>query len=265
MAERAGLSVPPTGRGAAAILGGFSDINGSIHLSDQLDERPAVDPSAFAEEPQSLLDLAEPLRDRVETRVVAIRRTITRRYASAFGGKDGILDEKETLATLADTGALVERKRKTALQAAREISAPHRLLFDRALKSARAELIFLRDDLKKDLRALGPAAFELERLDASITRATVLAMRANMEDLRAGVMAAFEETIANAILALPKGSADDEAVKGAAAAWLAPDGLVRLHLSDCEALVLGLFDREAEILTSLVNAACDCAAAEGAV
>jgi hypothetical protein len=265
IAERAELPLEWSGRGAGAILGGLSDINGSIRLSDQLDEAALRGMPEMTDEPQSLLDAVEPLRDRVEGRVRAIRRLISRRYASVFEGKDAVLDAGETLAALADTGALTDRKKKTTLYAARAISSVHRTIFDRAVKSSRAELMFLRKDLEPDLRALGPVAVELERLDASITRATVMAVRAAMEDLHAAVMATFDEAIANAILALPKGGADDEAVIEAVAAWLAPDGLVRLHVSDCEALALGLFDREAEILTSLVNAACDSAAAEGAV
>ncbi len=250
-------------------MGSRFDINGSIWLSDLLDSRAESRedsrdlPSPSAADVDRMLDVALPFRDRVTARIRAVRRLIQRRYANPFGGTSPLPGAPSTLAALTRSGARPKATKKSAALAARALSGAHTARFERALKSARAELVFLRDDVGPELHHLGPEATELEAIDGALSRALVVRSRALTDSLFDKMESAFEATFVDRVFALPPGPADDLAVIAAVEAWYGPDGWVPAHVGDTEALALALYDRDAELLTQLVDAACELAAATG--
>lgn len=252
-------------RGPAEAMGARFDINGSIWLSDLLDSRVEPPAAAFPapEEVDRMLEVALPFRDRVGARIRSVRRLVQRRYADPFGGASPLPSAPSTLAALARSGARPKATKKSAILAARALSGAHTARFERALKSARAELVFLRDDVGPELRNLGPRAAELESIDGALSRALLVRSRELTDSLFDKVEAAFEATFVAETFDLPRGSVDDPEVIAAVERWYGVDGWVRAHVTDTEALALALYDRDAELLTHLVDAACELAAATG--
>jgi hypothetical protein len=239
-------------RGPAEALGGRFEINGSIWLSDLLDT------GISGERPQDLDTVLEQtlgFRERLAARIRAIRNQIVRRYENPFGGAERLPNATELLRTLEACGARPKTNRKAAERAARAISGAHRQRFARALKTARAELVFLRDDLTPEIQRLGPEATEIERIDAALSRALLVGTRTLTERLTERLEACFEEAFVCAATSLPDGPSDDDEVVPAVEAWNAEGGFIRAHVRDTEALALALYDRDAELLTQLVDAA----------
>ncbi|RLB54648.1 MAG: hypothetical protein DRJ42_08555 [Deltaproteobacteria bacterium] len=250
-------------------MGSRFDINGSIWLSDLLDSRAESRedsrdlPSPSAADVDRMLDVALPFRDRVTARIRAVRRLTQRRYANPFGGASPLPGAPSTLAALTRSGARPKATKKSAALAARALSGAHTARFERALKSARAELVFLRDDVGPELHHLGPEATELEAIDGALSRALLVRSRELTDSLFDKMESAFEATFVDRVFALPPGPADDPDVIAAVEAWYGPDGWVPAHVGDTEALALALYDRDAELITQLVDAACELAAATG--
>ena len=263
VSERAGWGAPRELRRPASVMSDHFDINGSIWLSDTL---APMDPPAQpmdAELQASILDQALPLAERVKTRVAAIRRMITRRYASFRGGSPGVGDADEAHALLEGLGILRRPSKKSIGRAAAALVGPHGPVFERALASARAELIFVRDDLGNDLRAMGAEAAELVRIDTAISRAILLSTRAQTQRLYTALDHGLQAALTQAITELPRTPASSPELREALADWFSPQGLILRHVDDCEELALTLFDRDGALLTTLVDAACDLAAAGG--
>ncbi len=243
-------------RGPAEALGGRFEINGSIWLSDLLDT------GVSGETPQDLETVLEQtlvFRERLTLRIRAIRNQILRRYETAFDGTDRLPNAAELLKTLEANGARPKGTKKTLARVAKACSYAHGQRFGRALRTARAELVFLRDDLTPEIQRLGPEATEIERIDAALSRALLVGTRELMDQLTERLEESFEAAFIHAAEALPDGPIDDPAVVAAAEGWLAEDGFIRAHVRDAEALALALYDRDAELLTQLVDAACEIA------
>ncbi len=257
LAEAAGWAPGDIARsGPAEALGGRFEINGSIWLSDLLDTGVEGDPP---EELESVLEQTLAFRERLTARIVAIRNQIIRRYEDPFGGAEPLPDAAQLLKTLESCGARPESTEKSAERAARALSGAHRQRFSRALKTARAELLFLRDDLSPEIQRLGPEATEIERIDAALSRALLVGTRALTERLTERLEESFERAFVSAALALPDGAIDDPEIVAHVEAWNGPDGFIRAHVRDTEALALALYDRDAELLIQLVDAACEIA------
>jgi len=238
-------------------MGSRFDINGSIWLSDLLDAGPSE--AEAPEDLDSVLDASLSFRARLTARIRSIRKQILRRYANPFFGNDGLPQAGDVIGTLEASGARPRTNPKAAERAARAISHAHRKRFARALKTARAELVFLRDDLTPEIQRLGPAATEIERIDAALSRALLVGTRALTERLTARLEESFEAAFIAAAMALPDGGADDTELVAAVEVWFAEDGWIRAYVRDTEALALALYDRDAELLTQLVDAAIEIA------
>jgi hypothetical protein len=238
-------------------MGARFDINGSIWLSDLLDAK--VGEGEAVEGLDTVLDAALSFRERLEARIRSIRKQIVRRYAHPFDGPEALPGAAEIVRTLDTTGARPKSTDKSAARAAHAVSGLFTRRFARALKTARAELVFLRDDLTPEIQRLGPAATEVERIDAALTRALLVGTRSLTDRTTTRLEEAFEAAFIRAALALPEGPADDPDVVAGVTGWLGEDGFLRAHVRDSEALALALYDRDAELLTQLVDAACEIA------
>lgn len=263
IAQRAGwVRSTLEARGPAEAMGSRFDINGSIWLSDLLDS--GASGASPPEDFDSALDATLSFRDRLKSRIRSVRGQIRRRYADPFSGPKPLPGPTAVANALDAAGARPSCREKTASRAAHAVSASHVDRFSRSLNTARAELIFLRDDTTPELQRLGPAATEIERIDAALSRALLVKSRALIDHMIKKLEASFESAFVAAALALPDGAVDDPAVVAAVTGWFVEgDGWLRAHVRDFESLALAIYDRDAELLTHLVDAACEIASGEG--
>ncbi|WP_437316126.1 hypothetical protein [Sorangium sp. So ce385] len=244
-APRAELSDP------AAVLAGLMDLHGSVALARELSllDRPAAPPPAAAAGARA------EVRALAADRLGELAAALDHVFATPFHRRNKLPDAAAVLATLEQTGVLAaraarERGGRPLASAAGQLWEPFGELASRLLGRIRLETRTLREELAPSLRALGPDAARLERLDAAIAAATQKRRERALAELVPGLARAFARGLRAAVGTLPE-AVDVEHV----AAWFAQDEWLRRELQRMELVVQAVLAHEAGRLLSLVDGA----------
>lgn len=232
---------------AASMLTSLLDLHGSVDLSRRLASLEALPHPPFDR------DAAPRARAVLRRRLREIAAMIEASFAEPFRARNKLPTAADMLSVLADTGALAQRRGRPLALAADALWPPFRELAAGVLARVRAELRELRHELGHHLRAMGPTAARIERLDAALAAATGRGVDRLFGRLLPAAAPSFAQSLALAMIALPSEPAPDPT---AIAAWFAEGGWVRRELSILNRVVAGVLRHERDRLEALVEAAC---------
>jgi hypothetical protein len=139
---------------------------------------------------------------------------------------------------------------RLAERLAEELGAPLHGALGLSLRQAQAHIATLRAELGPELRALGPRAAQLERLDATLTRSMQASVGQLLDRMEHAAQLTFARACAHAVANLP-------VQVGAAelAAWCASDGWLARYHERCVRMAKALFDHLRRSLEGLLRAA----------
>ncbi len=226
----------------AEVLALLMDFSGSVALAELLSAPPPTGPShARAQE------LAADLRARVDERLDAVLpltiKPLTGRRAPS------VPSAEELLASLrAKTDGVPDEA--TAVELARELGAPLRSALGASLRQAQAQVATLRWEIAHELRALGPRADRLERIDAALNRSIQVKLGELLDRMEHAGELTFERACAHACAALPEGFGSAELV-----GWTSESGWIERYRDRCVRMTKALFGHLRRSLEGLLRAA----------
>ncbi|WP_437966841.1 hypothetical protein WMF04_45975 [Sorangium sp. So ce260] len=238
----------------AAVLAGLMDLHGSVSLARELAllDRPAAPPPPAAEGARA------EVRALAADRLGELAAALDHVFAAPFHRRNKLPDAAAVLATLEQTGVLsapaaptrAARGGRSLASAAGQLWEPFGELTGRVLGRVRLETRALREELAPSLRALGPDAARLERLDAAISAATQKRRERALAELVPGLARAFARGLRAAVGALPE-AVEIEHVAG----WFAEEQWLRREVHRMELVVQAVLAHEAGRLLALVDGA----------
>ncbi|CAN98761.1 hypothetical protein predicted by Glimmer/Critica [Sorangium cellulosum So ce56] len=231
----------------AAVLAGLMDLHGSVSLARELSllDRHAAPPPASEGARAEVRALAA-------DRLGELAEALDHVFAAPFHRRNKLPDAAAVHATLEQTGVLPARDRagRPLASAAGQIWEPFGELMGRLLGRIRLETRALREELAPSLRALGPEAARLERLDAAISAATQKRRERALAELVPGLSRAFARAFRAAVGALPEGAGLEDV-----AGWFGQEQWLLRELQRMELVVQAVLAHEAGRLLSLVDGA----------
>jgi|GEM_PF-3191046 len=253
----------PVSQNPAEVLATLMDFPGSVALAELLDEPLPAGPS----HPQAVL-LGERLLEDVRARLDALEPMALKPLSGRRA--PGLMAPHEYLAVLrrhgfeakadhadhaedADTSAAAPEAVATQ-QAFRglvdELGTPFASALGTSLRQAQAHIATLRWEIAHDIRALGPTADRLERIDAALTRAMQGKMGELLDRMEYAAQLTFERACSHALSELPAdfGEAD-------LAEWSEENGWLGRYRERCIRMTKALFGHLKRGLEGLLRAA----------
>jgi hypothetical protein len=242
----------------AQLLASLMDFPGSVALADLLaepladprprsDARPSVtgssqtgvtDPAALGE--RLLLD-AEARLDSLEPLV--LKPLLGRRAP-------GVPAAHELLFSLRQHRIHEDRSETNVQRLADDLGAPFRSALGLSLRQAQAHVATLRWEITHDLRALGPRADQLERLDAAFSRSMQAKLGELLDRMEHAAHLTFVRACAHAVAGLAD-PLDDAAIAG----WCDAEGWLARYRERCVRMAKALFGHLRRSLEGLIRAA----------
>lgn len=235
----------------AQLLASLMDFPGSVALADLLDERvrePAGErrslqaslSSSQAQGEQLLLD-AQARLDSLESMVL---KPLLGRRAPAVPAPH------ELLYSLRQYGIETDRTEANVQRLADDLGGPFRSALGLSLRQAQAHVATLRWEVTHDLRALGPRADQLERLDAALSRSMQAKLGELLDRMEYAAHLTFVRACSHAIEGLPE-TLDEETL----APWCDADGWLQRYRERCVRMAKALFGHLRRSLEGLMRAA----------
>jgi hypothetical protein len=131
-----------------------------------------------------------------------------------------------------------------------DLGAPFRSALGLSLRQAQAHVATLRWEITHDLRALGPRADQLERLDAAISRSMQAKLGELLDRMEHAAHLTFIRACVHAIEALPE-QLDEQTL----AAWCDANGWLMRYRERCVRMAKALFGHLRRNLEGLMRAA----------
>ena len=245
---------------AGAFLAELIDARGSVALAERLAEIADDAPDATVSIRRGDADSAARIASATAEEIEAIGDRFESAFELAFRPRYRLPTPAQALAVLRETSAIPDRdaspmpngraSKRVRRKAAERLWTPVGDFIDMQYRRVRLGLRELRDEIGPDLRALGPQAARLERVEAALDEAT----RHPQERLLRRMVRACEQHFVRAV---------EETVRslppGAGAAALTPhftaDGWLGAHIARAHIVVRGVYDHDRRRLTALVEAA----------
>jgi hypothetical protein len=271
------LGVSQVSQNPAEILASLMDFPGSVALAELLDEPlPRTTAPAYA------VELGERLLDDVRARLDALEPMALKPLLGRRG--PSLLAPHEYLAVLKRHGFGVPKPEPEVAEAepepetkpaassrsgARtapppapapapnplpalldELSGPFASALGTSLRQAQAHIATLRWEIAHDIRALGPTADRLERIDAALTRAMQGKMGELLDRMEYAAQLTFDRAFQHAVSELPSdfGEAD-------LAEWSEESGWLGRYRERCVRMTKALFGHQRRSLEGLLRAA----------
>jgi hypothetical protein len=238
----------PVVQNPAEVLAALMDFPGSVALAELLESAPST-----VARPENAFDLGERLMEDVAARLstlepLALKPLLGRRAHS-------VPVVEELSAALQRHGLLTERSEAAVQKLADELGEPFRQALSTCLRQAQAHVATLRWEVAHDIRALGPTADKLERIDAAVTRSMQAKLGDLFDRMEQAAHATFVRAATHAVMALPEQPHAEDL-----AAWVDEDGWIARYRERCVRMARALFSHMRRNLEGLVRAA---ARAEG--
>ena len=255
----------PVSLNPAEVLATMMDFPGSVALAELLDEPlPRTTPS-----PQAIL-MGERLLDDVRARLDALeplalkplsgRRApallhpheyleVLRRYgfkrpgATAPEGTEGE-PAAETVEPPPESPAV------PLTRLIDELGTPFASALGTSLRQAQAHIATLRWEIAHDIRALGPTADRLERIDAALTRAMQGKMGELLDRMEYAARLTFERACTHALMELPAEFTEEDLSD-----WSEENGWLGRYRERCIRMTKALFGHQRRGLEGLLRAA----------
>lgn len=240
-----GRDAPPVPQNPAEVLAMLMDFSGSVALAELL-HAPAVEGPAHAQAAELAARLQREVRARLDALLPLALKPLTGRRAPSLPLPEELLEAIEHA-----TGEAGRRPEgDAALRLARELGAPLRSALGASLRQAQANIATLRGEIAHELRALGPRADRLERIDAALQRSIQGKLGELFDRMELAAEHTFELACAHACQALPEdfGVAD-------LAAWSAQSGWIERYRERCVRMTRALFGHLRRSLEGLLRAA----------
>jgi hypothetical protein len=158
----------------------------------------------------------------------------------------------DLLFQLSRHGVLEARSAANVRRFADDLGAPFRSALGLSLRQAQAHVATLRWEITHDLRALGPRADQLERLDAAISRSMQAKLGELLDRMEHAAHLTFIRACVHAVEALPE-LVDDQQL----AAWCDENGWLVRYRERCVRMAKALFGHMRRNLEGLMRAASD--------
>jgi hypothetical protein len=232
-----------TPQNPAEVLANLMDFPGSVALAELLAGAPPpvpVHPDAERLGDRLLLDA----QARLDTLEPLVLKPLTGRRAPEIPAPH------ELLHILLRLGLAEDRSEPTARRVADELGAPFRSALGLSLRQAQAHVATLRWEITHDLRALGPRADQLERLDAALSRSMQGKIGELLDRMEHAAHLTFVRACLHALAELP--ATLDEA---SLAHWCAQDGWLERYRERCVRMAKALFGHLRRSLEGLMRAA----------
>jgi hypothetical protein len=227
----------------AAILASMMDFPGSVALAELLAEKPPEGASA----PDAGARAAALLRD-VRARLDSLE---SQALKPLLGRRAPHLPNADELASvLAQFGVHEARSEERMQRVAVELAEPLASAFSTSLRSAQAHVSTLRWEITHELRALGPRATRIEKLEAAITRAMQAKVGELLDRMEHAANLTFDRACAHAIIALP-----EDWTKADLTPWSAPGGWIERYRDRCVRMTRALYGHLRRGLEGLLRAA----------
>jgi hypothetical protein len=201
----------PAPRNPADVLAMLLDFSGSVALAELL-QAPAPRGSSHP----AAADLSLKLQDKVRAQLDALSTRALKRLGATSGMRDAFEPAKlrEAIERVTSMTSITGQTRvpddKAATRLARELSVPLRAALGASIRQAQADLATLRSNIAPELRALGPRASHLERIDAALQGSIHGKLSMLFERLVLAAELAFERACITACAALPEGFGEGE-------------------------------------------------------
>jgi hypothetical protein len=229
-------------RNPAEVLASMMDFPGSVALAELLDGKTQAVPLT----PEQL-ELGERLLDDVRARLDALEplalKPLVGRRAPELLGPDMLLE------VLKRHGLHERRSEAQARKVADELGAPFASALGASLRQAQAHIATLRWEIAHDIRALGPKADRLERIDAALSRAMQAKMGELLDRMEYAAQLTFERACMHALDELPEGFGEAEL-----AGWSEEDGWLGRYRERCVRMTKALFGHLRRGLEGLLRA-----------
>jgi hypothetical protein len=234
---------PPVPQNPAEVLALLMDFSGSVALAELLDSAAPEGPSH--PDARALgARLVREVRARLDTLLPTTLKPLSGRRAPS------VPPPHELLATIRATAGEGVPDAAGAQRLARELGAPLRSALGASLRQAQAQVGTLRWEIAHELRALGPRADRLERVDAALNRSIQAKLGELLDRMELAAELTFERACVHACAALPEdfGEAD-------LAQWADDDGWIERYRERCVRMTKALFGHLRRSLEGLLRAA----------
>jgi hypothetical protein len=229
----------------AEVLAMLMDFSGSVALAELL-HAPAVEGPSHPQAAQLASKLQEGVRARLDTLLPVALKPLTGRRAPNVPNVDELLAAIERA-----TGEPGLRPDEQAgVRLARELGAPLRSALGASLRVAQAQIATLRWEMAHELRALGPRADRLERIDAALQRSIQAKLGELFDRMELAAELTFERACVHACLALPEHFTGAELTP-----WCTESGWIERYRERCVRMTRALFGHLRRSLEGLLRAA----------
>jgi hypothetical protein len=232
----------------AEVLASLMDFPGSVALAELL-EAGAAPCSAGARE------ASERLLHETRVRLDSVERQVLKPLIGSRAPERP--RPNELLEVLLQHGIDRDRGEAACQRLADELGAPFWAAFGLSLRQAQAQIATLRWELTHEIRALGPHADQLERLDAALTRSMQAKVGELLDRMEHAAHLTFARACAHALANLPEQLSVAE-LRG----WCAADGWVERYRDRCVRMAKALFGHQRRNLEGLLRAVLLSAGAE---
>jgi hypothetical protein len=254
----------------ARLLANLMDFPGSVALADLLAEplarfcsraeprastapqgataRLPASTAAGAATPADCAALGERLQLDAEARLDSLEQMVLKPLLGRRA--PGVPAAHELLFSLRQYRIHEHRSDANVTRLADHLGAPFRSALGLSLRQAQAQVATLRWEITHDLRALGPRAEQLERLDAALSRSMQAKLGELLDRMEHAAHLTFVRACGHAVEGLPEGL--DEA---ALAAWCDPEGWLARYRERCVRMARALFGHLRRSLEGLIRAA----------
>jgi hypothetical protein len=242
----------------AQLLASLMDFPGSVALADLLAEplagaRPRSDarPSGGASSASGVTDaagLGERLLLDAEARLDSLEPLVLKPLLGRRA--PGVPAAHELLFSLRQHRIHEDRGEANVQRLADDLGAPFRSALGLSLRQAQAHVATLRWEITHDLRALGPRADQLERLDAALSRSMQAKLGELLDRMEHAAHLTFVRACVHAVAGLAE-PVDDAAIAG----WCDAEGWLARYRERCVRMAKALFGHLRRSLEGLIRAA----------
>ena len=230
-------------RNPAEVLAALMDFSGSVALAELLGAA-APDGPSHPEAARLGATLMQEVRARLDSLLPLALKPLTGRRAPEAPPADALLALIRAHAGDGRPGP------EAALCIAAELGAPLRSALATSLRQAQAHVATLRWEIAHELRALGPRADRLERIDAALQRSIQAKLGELLDRMEHAGMLTFERACLRACADLP-----DEPSEAALARWVVETGWIERYRERCVRMTRALYGHLRRSLEGLLRAA----------
>jgi hypothetical protein len=237
----------PAPQSPAEVLAALLDFSGSVALAELLTaSKPQGRPHADAHHiAHTLDDSVRPQLDAVSAR--ALKRLAQEPATASAHPPAALLERIERLSPAPNSRVPSAR---AAARLARELGGPLHAALATAIRRAQGDVAALRTKLAADLRALGPRADRLERIDAALQLGIQAKLTSLFDRLVLAAELSFEHACIEACAALP----EDFTVEHLAS-WSTSDGWIEKHRERCARMLIAFCSHLQRPVEGLLQAA----------